>query len=97
MIAEINKFYNVDFVNMGPEQGEVVEPRLLLASNDRVAVDAVGVAILRSYQTTKEVMKGRIFELDQIHRAAEICVGVKSASQIKIVPIDHESREDAEK
>lgn len=106
MIAEINKFYDVDlvimdamkaFVNMGPEQGKVVEPRLLLACRDRVAVDAVGIAILRSYQTTKDVMKGRIFELDQIRRAAELGVGVKSASKIKIIPIDPESREDAEK
>lgn len=54
MIAEINKFYKVDFVFMdaikafvsgGPERGTVVEPNLLLASRDRVAIDAVGVAI----------------------------------------------------
>jgi len=79
MIAEINKFYNVDliimdaiqaFVNEGPEQGDIVEPNILLASNDRVAVDAVGIAILRSYGSTRNVMKKRIFELDQIRRAA---------------------------
>ncbi len=106
MIAEINKFYNVDlvvmdamkaFVSRGPESGDVVEPNLLLASKDRVAIDAVGIAILRIYGSTKNVMKGRIFELDQIRRAAELGVGVKSASEIRLTPLTDESREVADK
>jgi uncharacterized protein (DUF362 family) len=106
MIAEINKFYNVDlvimdaikaFVEGGPESGTVVEPNLLLASGDRVAIDAVGVAILRNYGTTNHVMKGRIFELDQIRRAAMLGVGVKSASNIKLIPLNDESRDVADK
>jgi len=64
------------FVNKGPERGDVVEPNLLPASIDRVAIDAVGMAIIRSYGSTKNVMKGRIFELDQIRRAAELGIGV---------------------
>jgi uncharacterized protein (DUF362 family) len=60
-IAEINRYYHVDlvlmdamkiFLNKGPETGLVAEPRLLIAGKDRVAVDAVGVAILRYYETT---------------------------------------------
>ena len=56
MIAEINSFYSVDFVLMdgikafvtgGPDKGTLVEPKLLLASRDRVAIDAAGVAILK--------------------------------------------------
>lgn len=35
-------------------------------------------------------------ELDQICRAAEIGVSVKSASETKLVPLDDESREPAE-
>ncbi|MCP8304243.1 MAG: DUF362 domain-containing protein [archaeon] len=106
MIAEINKFYDVDlvvmdaikaFVNKGPESGDVVEPNLLLASRDRVAIDAVGVAILRSYGSTKDIIKGRIFELEQIKRAAELGVGVKSASDIKLIPLNDKSRETADK
>jgi len=84
------------FVTQGPERGEIVEPNLLLASNDRVAIDAVGIAILRSFQLTKNVMKGRIFELEQIRRAAKLGVGVKSASDIKLVPLTEESREAAD-
>ena len=102
MIAEINKYYDVDlvvmdaikaFVNRGPEAGDVVEPNLLLASRDRVAIDAVGVAILRSYGSTEDVMKGRIFELDQIRRAAKIGVGVDSTEKIRLIPINNESIE----
>lgn len=106
MIAEINRFYNADlvfmdainaFVTKGPERGDTVTPNLLFAGNDRVAIDAVGIAILRSYGATKDVMKGRIFELEQIKRAAELNVGIKSADWIKITPLNHESHEDAEK
>ncbi len=100
MIAEINNHYDMDlvlmdgikaFVDKGPEQGHVVEPNLLLMSNDRIAIDAVGVSILRHYGTTHDISKGKIFELQQIKRAAELGVGVKSADKINIVGIDAES------
>ena len=106
MIAEINRFYDVDlvimdategFVKGGPDRGELVKPNLILASSDRVAIDAVGVALLRSYGSTPEVMKGRIFDLEQISRAAKLGVGVASASGIKLVPLDDKSKEDAGK
>jgi uncharacterized protein (DUF362 family) len=57
-----------------------------------VAVDAVGVALLRHYGSTPEVMNGRIFEQEQISRAASIGIGVKSADKIDLVPLDDESR-----
>ena len=100
MIAEINNHYNVDlilmdgikaFVNKGPETGHMVEPNIIMMSDDRIAIDAVGIAILRHYGTTSKVSKGKIFELDQIKRAAELGVGVKSADKIDIVGLDAES------
>jgi uncharacterized protein (DUF362 family) len=106
MIAEVNRFYKVDliimdateaFVNGGPDRGELVKPDLMLASSDRVAMDAVGVALLRYYGGTSEVMRGRIFELEQISRAAELGVGVASASAIKLVPLDDKSQESTRK
>jgi uncharacterized protein (DUF362 family) len=106
MIAEINTSYPVDlvimdalkaFINQGPERGDIVEPNLLLASKDRVAIDAVGVALLRTYQSTPNVMKGPIFELEQIRRAAELGVGVQSASKIKLTPLNNESQDNAKK
>jgi len=105
MVAEINKHYNVDlvimdaikaFITKGPEQGEVVEPNLIIASSDRVAIDAVGVAILRNYGVKTNISKGRIFEQDQIKRAAELEIGVTSPQEIEVVPLNDEAHEDAE-
>lgn len=103
MIAEINKHYNVDlvimdaikaFLNKGPETGKIAEPNLLLASNDRVAIDAVGVAILRNYGVETSIAKGPIFELDQIKRAAELGIGVKSSDEIELISLNNEAEAD---
>ncbi len=94
MVAEINKSYKVDlvvmdateaFVSGGPDKGSGVKPGLMLASRDRVAIDAVGVAILRSFGASS-LMKKPIFELDQIRRAAELGVGAAAASAITTDP-----------
>ncbi len=101
MIAEINAHCRADvvvmdamraFVSGGPERGDVVEPGLMLASSDRVALDAVGVAILRLYGATGHVAKGRIFELDQIRRAAELAIGVRFAKEIRLKALNDECK-----
>jgi uncharacterized protein (DUF362 family) len=106
MIAEINSHYNMDFVLMdgikafvtgGPEKGTLVEPNLLLASRDRVAIDAVGVAVLKMYGAKGKVGEADIFEQDQLKRAAELGFGVKSSAEIKLVPLDNESRMETDK
>ncbi|HWQ20697.1 MAG TPA: DUF362 domain-containing protein [Methanotrichaceae archaeon] len=105
MIAEINRFYNLDlalmdaatgFAKGGPDRGETIEPNLLLASSDRVALDAVGVALLRHYGSTPEVMRGRIFDQEQISRAASLGVGVTSADKIDLAPLDDPGNRAAE-
>ncbi len=65
----------------------------MLASTDRIAIDAVGVAILRHFGTTAEVSKGKIFEQAQIARAVELGLGVTSPAQIEIVTNDAASAE----
>jgi uncharacterized protein (DUF362 family) len=106
MIAEINTAYKTDlivmdgveaFVDGGPHVGTRVKADVMLAGKDRVAIDAVGVAILRLLGTTPEVSRGRIFDQDQIKRAAELRVGVKSAREIEVVTGDKESEEMAER
>ncbi|MHA2364037.1 MAG: DUF362 domain-containing protein [Candidatus Hodarchaeales archaeon] len=105
LIAEINQAYTptliilegVDaFAEGGPDKGKLVHPNVMLASTDRIAIDAVGVAILRDYKTTKEVSNGSIFEQEQIARAVELNLGVKKASEIVIKGIDEKSQEYAE-
>jgi uncharacterized protein (DUF362 family) len=105
MIAEINQFYPVDLVLMdaiegfgrgGPESGERIFPHILLAANDRVAIDVVSVAILRHFGSTPEVMQGRIMRLEQIARAVELGIGASSPDDIELVSVDEGSREWAE-
>jgi uncharacterized protein (DUF362 family) len=100
MIAEINTAYSPDlvvldgvdaFVKGGPDHGTLVKANVLLAGSDRVAIDAVGVAILRLLGTTTEASRRRIFEQDQIARAAELGLGIKSPDQIQLVTDDPES------
>jgi uncharacterized protein (DUF362 family) len=100
MIAEINTAYapalivmdGVEaFVEGGPDTGKKVAPGVVLAGTDRIAVDAVGVALLRLFGTTPEVSRGRIFEQEQIARAVELGLGVESPQQIKFVTADAES------
>jgi len=100
VIAEINTSYSPDlvvmdgveaFVDGGPDRGTSVEAGVMLAATDRVAMDAIGVAILRLLGTTPEVSRGSIFEQDQIARAAELGLGVSSAKEIQLVTGDAES------
>jgi uncharacterized protein (DUF362 family) len=102
MISEINAAYRPDlvlldgveaFVNGGPDQGKLVNANIILAGTDRVAVDAVGVALLRHYGTTPEVSKGGIFDQEQIARAVQLQIGVSSPRHIELLTDDHESAE----
>lgn len=102
MIAEINVAYTPELVVLdgvqafttgGPEAGKLVNANVVLAGTDRVAIDAVGVAILRSFGTTPEISSGDIFQLEQIARAVELNIGIKSANQIELVTDDRESSE----
>jgi uncharacterized protein (DUF362 family) len=100
MIAEINQAYKPDLVIMdaikaftteGPANGKMVNPGLLIGGEDRVAIDAVGVAVLRKYGTTREVSKGKIMELEQLARASELELGICSVDEIELVPVGEES------
>lgn len=97
MIAELNTLYRpalvlLDgleaFVAGGPEAGTKVRPGVMVAGTDRVAVDAVGVAILRLYGTTRAVSAGKIFAQEQIARAVELGVGIAGPEQIQLVTDD---------
>ena len=100
MIAELNTAYSpalvvldgVDaFTAGGPARGTRVEAGVMLAGTDRVAIDAIGVSILRVFGTTPEVSRGPVFGQDQIARAAELGLGVKSPGEIRLVTGDRDS------
>ena len=102
MIAEINSVYKWDlvimdgvisFVDGGPMEGTRKEANVFVAGTDKIAIDAVGVALLRMLGTTPQVTKGPIFEQEQIARAVELGIGVSSFDDIEFVTDTPESEE----
>jgi uncharacterized protein (DUF362 family) len=100
LIAEINAPFTpalivldgVDaFVDGGPATGRRARSSLFLASTDRVALDAVGVAALKSLGSNARIMERGVFEQEQIARAVELGLGAGSPSEIDVVAADEAS------
>jgi uncharacterized protein (DUF362 family) len=64
----------------------------MIAGDDRVAVDAVGVAVLKELGANAAIMDRGIFEQEQIARAVELGLGAAGPAHIQIVTGDEESR-----
>ena len=106
MIAEINFAYRTAvivldglqaFVDGGPMDGPRKDAGVFLAGTDRVAVDAVGVAILKDLGSNDAIMKPAVFAQEQIARAVELGLGVSSADGIVIENPDPASEAYTEK
>jgi uncharacterized protein (DUF362 family) len=100
-IAEINAAYQLDlilldgvdaFTNGGPDKGQLVQAGVILAGTDRIAIDAVGVALLRHLGTTRKVSRGPIFGQQQIARAVELGLGVSGPEEIELITDDPQSQ-----
>jgi uncharacterized protein (DUF362 family) len=73
------------FGDGGPDHGDVVRPGVMVAGTDPVAVDAVGLALLRLAGANPAVAGRSIWRIPQLARAVEIGAGVASASAIRLV------------
>lgn len=71
------------FVTSGPDVGQIETPNLILASGDRVAIDAAGVNILKGYKAKNRLEWDNPFDYPQIKHASELGVGVKSEKEIE--------------
>ena len=100
MIAEINAAYTPSLIVLdgvealvsgGPDSGKLERTEVVLAGTDRVAIDAVGVAVLRHWGTTPEVAEGPIFQQEQIARAVELGLGVDGPEKVRFITGDAES------
>jgi uncharacterized protein (DUF362 family) len=80
------------FVDGGPATGQRARGNVFLASTDRVAIDAVGVAILKSLGSNDQIMNTRIFDLEQIARAVQLGLGASSPSEINLTAADEQSQ-----
>jgi uncharacterized protein (DUF362 family) len=101
MIAEVHQAFKprlivmdgVDvFVDGGPSQGKLVKGGVIIAGTDRIAIDAVGLAVLKNLGSNDAIMVPKIFEQEQIQRAVELGLGVSSPNDIEIVTGDPASR-----
>ena len=102
MIAEINEPFAPDlvimdgvdvFVDGGPATGKRAKGNVIMAATDRVAVDAVGVAVLKALGSNPAIMNPKIFSQQQISRAVELGLGVAAASEIRLAAANTESKD----
>lgn len=101
MIAELNAAYRPQlvvldgvaaFTDGGPSHGVLKAGNVMIAGDDRVAVDAVGLAVLKELGANDAIMSRGIFQQEQIARAVELGLGVRGPDAIEIVTGDAESR-----
>lgn len=102
MIAEINEAYAPKlilldgieaFVDGGPGRGTRKRADVILAGTDRIAIDAIGIAILKELGSTSAIMEKKIFEQEQISRAVELGIGVSRPQDIELVTDDAQGKE----
>ena len=106
MIAEVNQAYSPALVVMdgtdafttgGPSEGTLKHAGVIVAGTDRVAIDAVGVAVLKDLGSTSAIMDTPIFQQEQIARAAQLGLGAGAPADIELVTGDPASRAYAER
>ena len=68
------------FVTGGPDNGEIVEPNVILASGDRLANDVEGLKILQSYPR-ENLIQMPAWEIPSIQRAVELGLGAASEEE----------------
>jgi uncharacterized protein (DUF362 family) len=102
MIAELNTGYHPQlvvldgvtaFTDGGPSTGQLRHANVMIAGDDRVAVDAVGLAVLKELGSNDAIMGRGIFEQEQMVRAIQLGLGVSGPSQIELVTGDDASRQ----
>ncbi|HSD33649.1 MAG TPA: DUF362 domain-containing protein [Gemmatimonadales bacterium] len=101
MIAELNAGYRprlvvLDgvsaFTDGGPSSGEQKAGNVVIVGDDRVAVDAVGLAVLKDLGANDAIMSRGIWAQEQLARAVELNLGARGPGDIELVTGDAASR-----
>jgi len=74
------------FVTQGPESGQLEEPNILMAGNDRIALDVEALKILQSYKA-ENMLGDDPWALEQIKRAVELNIGAKSEQEYEVLDV----------
>jgi uncharacterized protein (DUF362 family) len=69
----------------GPTSGDAAHANVLLLSGDRIALDAVAVALIRTYDAWPKVTEQGVWEQRQIKRAIELGLGVRGPDELDLV------------
>lgn len=97
MIAELNQGYSPQLIIMdgvqaftdgGPSRGELAQADVMIAGTDPVAVDAVGLAVLKELGANEAIMGTPIFQQEQMARAVEVGLGIEGPEEIQLVTDD---------
>jgi uncharacterized protein (DUF362 family) len=97
MIAELNQGYRPNLIIMdgveaftdgGPSRGRLAQANVMIGGTDRVAVDAVGLAVLKDLGSNETIMGRPIFQQEQMARAVEVRLGVQGPDEIELISDD---------
>ena len=72
------------FVFGGPSSGDTAEPKLIVASRDRIAADATGVAVLKSIGTEDRLQERSVWDNPFIKHGIKIGLGIDSPAKLKL-------------
>jgi uncharacterized protein (DUF362 family) len=72
------------FVFGGPSNGDMAEPKVAVASTDRIAADATGVAVLKAEGTEDRLQKRSVWETPFLRHGIEIGLGIDSLGKLNL-------------
>ena len=92
-IAELNLFFKSNltvmdatsvFLDEGPESGLFAHPGIIIASDDPVAADIVGMALLKSLGAKGRLESTGVWEMPQVKRSISLGLGPKNPGEISL-------------
>jgi uncharacterized protein (DUF362 family) len=72
------------FVFGGPSQGDTAEPKLIVASRDRIAADATGVAVLKSIGCEERLQDRSVWDTPFLKHGIKIGLGIDSVKKLNL-------------
>jgi uncharacterized protein (DUF362 family) len=73
---------STSFVFGGPSQGDTAQPKVIVASSDRIAADATGIAVLKNIGTEPRLQNRPIWSNPFLKHGIKIGLGVGSPAQV---------------
>jgi len=72
------------FVFGGPSNGDTAEPKVIVASTDRIAADATGVAVLKAQGTEDRLQKRSVWDTPFLRHGIKVGLGIDSVSKLNL-------------